>query len=56
MFFSRGSSLKPSSAVKANPTTEAPWVSTYWRSIVGVGAVPQQALDHRGDLGGGAGT
>jgi hypothetical protein len=27
MFFSRGNSLKPSSSVKANPTTEAPWVS-----------------------------
>ena len=56
MFFSRGSSLKPSRSVKANPTTD-------WRracrcscaSIVGVGAVPQQALDHRRDLGGGAG-
>ncbi len=33
MFFSRGSSLKPSSSEKANPTIEAPWVSVYWRSI-----------------------
>lgn len=28
MFFNRGSSRKFSSSVKANPTTEAPWVST----------------------------
>ena len=27
MFFIRGSSLKPSSSVKANPTVVAPWVS-----------------------------
>ena len=33
MFFSRGSSWKPSRWAKANPTTEAPWVSVYWRSI-----------------------
>ena len=28
MFFNRGNSLKPSSSVKANPTTDAPCVST----------------------------
>jgi len=28
MFFNRGSSRKPSSSVNANPTTDAPWVST----------------------------
>ena len=33
MFFSRGSSRKPSRYAKANPTIEAPWVSVYWRLI-----------------------
>jgi hypothetical protein len=27
MFFNRGSSRNPSSSAKANPTTDAPWVS-----------------------------
>lgn len=32
MFFSLGISLKSSMCAKANPTTEAPWVSVYCRS------------------------
>jgi hypothetical protein len=51
MFFSRGRSLKPSSSVNANPTRLAPvGVGVVGRDL-GVGAVPQQALDHRCDLG-----
>lgn len=54
MFFSRGNSRNPSSSVKGNPATLVPWVSGVVGLDLRIRAVPQQAFDHRGDLGEGA--